>query len=91
MPPDADSRAHLDLTTITTGELKRALNINAELGGADSEKGIRLVNIVRVIKSLREALAETQWAKAPTRILSGMKQLVHILRERAGAATSKRR
>ena len=62
-PPNVGSNEHLDLTTIAVGELKRALDVNAELGGADSEKGSRLVNNVRVIKLLREALAAELWER----------------------------
>ena len=65
---------HLDLTTIATGELKRALKINSELGGADSEKGTRLVNIVRVIKSLREALAVGLWERVHDIIVNAVEQ-----------------
>ena len=50
-PPNVGSNEHLDLTTIAVGELKRALDVNAELGGLRTlKKAICPVNNVRVLK-----------------------------------------
>ena len=83
--PKPGSSNHMDLTTISLAEPKRALKISIEYGGANSVKGKRLLQQVHTITSLREAMINNMWENVSKITTSAIEEQGMMLNEVMGA------